>query len=148
MCSRRWTWGACVRNCAAGGCSRLVAVSRLSNVPPEVASLPQLGDAWSINLEAVLAQQPDLVIAWADGTPPDRVARLQKLGLRVVWLRANTLDSVAGAIIAGLLVGWLESIAVGYFGGKARDLVPYVVVLAILMVRPYGLMGTRDIERL
>jgi branched-chain amino acid transport system permease protein len=58
------------------------------------------------------------------------------------------LDSVAGAIIAGLLVGWLESIAVGYFGGKARDLVPYVVVLAILMVRPYGLLGTRDIERL
>jgi branched-chain amino acid transport system permease protein len=55
---------------------------------------------------------------------------------------------VAGAIIAGLLVGWLESIAVGYFGGKARDLVPYVVVLAILMVRPYGLLGTRDIERL
>jgi hypothetical protein len=58
------------------------------------------------------------------------------------------LDSVAGAIIAGLLVGWLESIAVGYFGGKARDLVPYVVVLAILMVRPYGLLGTRNIERL
>ena len=58
------------------------------------------------------------------------------------------LDSVAGAIIAGLLIGWLESIAVGYFGGKARDLVPYVVVLAILMVRPYGLLGTRDIERL
>jgi branched-chain amino acid transport system permease protein len=58
------------------------------------------------------------------------------------------LDSVLGAIIAGLVVGWLESIAVGYFGGKARDLVPYLVVLAILMVRPYGLLGTRDIERL
>jgi len=58
------------------------------------------------------------------------------------------LDSIAGAIIAGLVVGWLEAIAVGYFGGKARDLVPYVVVLFILMVRPYGLFGTRDIERL
>ena len=58
------------------------------------------------------------------------------------------LDSIAGAIIAGLLVGWLEAIAVGYFGGKARDLVPYVVVLVILMIRPYGLFGTRDIERL
>jgi branched-chain amino acid transport system permease protein len=58
------------------------------------------------------------------------------------------LDSIAGAIIAGLIVGWLESICVGYFGGKARDIVPYVVVLAILMVRPYGLFGSRDIERL
>lgn len=58
------------------------------------------------------------------------------------------LDSIAGAIVAGLVIGWLESVAVGVFGGKARDLVPYLVVLAILLVRPYGLFGTRDIERL
>ena len=58
------------------------------------------------------------------------------------------LDSIAGAIIAGLIVGWLESITVAFVGGQARDLVPYLVVLVILMVRPYGLFGTRDIERL
>ncbi len=58
------------------------------------------------------------------------------------------LDSIAGAIVAGLIVGWLESICVAVFGGKARDIVPYAVVLAILMVRPYGLFGSRDIERL
>jgi branched-chain amino acid transport system permease protein len=58
------------------------------------------------------------------------------------------LDSIAGAIIAGLIVGWLESVCVGLFGGKARDIVPYAVVLAILMVRPFGLFGSRDIERL
>jgi branched-chain amino acid transport system permease protein len=58
------------------------------------------------------------------------------------------LDSIAGAIVAGLIVGWLESITVAFLGGGARDLVPYVVVLVILMVRPYGLFGTRDIERL
>ena len=58
------------------------------------------------------------------------------------------LDSIAGAIVAGLIVGWLEAIAVGYFGGKVRDLVPYAIVLIILMIRPYGLFGTRDIERL
>ena len=58
------------------------------------------------------------------------------------------LDSVAGAIVAGLIVGWLESITVAFVGGQARDLVPYLVVLVILMVRPYGLFGTRDIERL
>lgn len=58
------------------------------------------------------------------------------------------MDSVLGAIVASLIVGWLESIVVGYVGGKARDVVPYLVVLAILVVRPYGLFGTRDIERL
>ncbi len=58
------------------------------------------------------------------------------------------LDSIAGAIVAGLIVGWLESITVAFFGGQARDVLPYLVVLVILMVRPYGLFGTRDIERL
>lgn len=58
------------------------------------------------------------------------------------------LDSVLGAIVASLIIGWLESIVVGYVGGKMRDVLPYVVVLAILVVRPYGLFGSRDIERL
>jgi branched-chain amino acid transport system permease protein len=58
------------------------------------------------------------------------------------------LDSIAGAIVAGLIIGLLESLTAGYLGGKVRDIVPYVVVLVILLVRPYGLFGTRQIERL
>lgn len=58
------------------------------------------------------------------------------------------LDSVLGAIVASLMIGWLESVIVGYVGGKLRDVVPYLVVLAILVVRPHGMFGTRDIERL
>ncbi len=58
------------------------------------------------------------------------------------------LDSVLGAIVASILVGCLDAVTVGYLGGKARDVLPYVVVLAILAVRPYGLFGTRAIERL
>ena len=58
------------------------------------------------------------------------------------------LDSIAGAIVAGLIIGVIESLTAGYLGGKVRDIVPYVTVLLILMVRPYGLFGTRQIERL
>ena len=58
------------------------------------------------------------------------------------------MDSVLGAIVASLIVGWVEAIGAGYLGGKSRDVVPYVVVLAILVVRPYGMFGTRGIERL
>lgn len=58
------------------------------------------------------------------------------------------LDSVAGAILASLVVGVLESLTVGYIGGKVRDVFPYLVVLAMLILRPYGLLGTREIERL
>lgn len=58
------------------------------------------------------------------------------------------LDSIAGAIVAGLIIGWLESLTAAYLGGKVRDIVPYVTVLVILLLRPYGLFGTRQIERL
>lgn len=58
------------------------------------------------------------------------------------------MDSVLGAIVASLVIGWVEAVAAGYLGGKSRDIVPYVVVLAILVVKPYGLFGTRSIERL
>jgi branched-chain amino acid transport system permease protein len=58
------------------------------------------------------------------------------------------LDSIAGAIVAGLIVGLIESLTAGYLGGKVRDIVPYVTVLVILLVRPYGLFGTRQVERL
>jgi branched-chain amino acid transport system permease protein len=58
------------------------------------------------------------------------------------------LDSIPGAIVAGLIVGLLESLTAGYLSGKVRDIIPYATVLAILLVRPYGLFGTRQIERL
>ena len=58
------------------------------------------------------------------------------------------LDSIPGAIVAGLIVGLIESLTAGYLSGKVRDIVPYATVLAILLVRPYGLFGTRQIERL
>ena len=58
------------------------------------------------------------------------------------------LDSILGAIVAGLIIGLIESLTAGYLGGKVRDIVPYVTVLLILMVKPYGLFGARQIERL
>jgi branched-chain amino acid transport system permease protein len=58
------------------------------------------------------------------------------------------MDSILGAIVAGLVIGWVEAVGAGYLGGKSRDVIPYVVVLAILVVKPYGMFGTRTIERL
>lgn len=58
------------------------------------------------------------------------------------------LDSVAGAIVASLIVGVVEALAANYLGGKTREVVPYLVVLVVLVLRPYGLFGTRAIERL
>jgi branched-chain amino acid transport system permease protein len=61
------------------------------------------------------------------------------------------LDSIVGAVIGGLIVGVVESIAAGYLdpyvGGGTKDFAPYVLMIVMLMFKPYGLFGQRRIER-
>ncbi|HUH59010.1 MAG TPA: branched-chain amino acid ABC transporter permease [Candidimonas sp.] len=58
------------------------------------------------------------------------------------------LDSVVGALLAGLLIGVLEALAGAFLGGEYKLLVTFLVLVVVLMLRPYGLFGTREIERL
>ena len=58
------------------------------------------------------------------------------------------LDSIFGAVIAGLIVGWIEAVTGFYIGAAFKDVVPFIVLLAILIIRPHGLFGTPEIERL
>ncbi|MBC8420897.1 MAG: branched-chain amino acid ABC transporter permease, partial [Desulfobacterales bacterium] len=61
------------------------------------------------------------------------------------------LDSIPGAIIGGLIIGVIENLAGGYldqyFGGGIKNLSSFIVLFIILMVRPYGLFGKKEIER-
>ena len=61
------------------------------------------------------------------------------------------LDSILGAIIGGLTVGVLENLMGGYldqfFGGGVKEIAPFVVLIIILMIKPYGLFGIEEIER-
>src|SRR5436309_2471447 len=62
------------------------------------------------------------------------------------------LDSIPGAIVGGLIVGIVENVAAGYIdpyvGGGTKDFAPYVLMIAALMIRPYGIFGKRIIERI
>lgn len=58
------------------------------------------------------------------------------------------LDSVVGALLAGLMIGVLEALAGAYLGGEYKLLATFIVLVVVLMLRPYGLFGTREIERL
>ena len=55
-------------------------------------------------------------------------------------------------MVGGLLIGVIEALAAGYFdplvGGGTKDFVPYVVMILVLMFRPYGLFGRRKIQRI
>jgi branched-chain amino acid transport system permease protein len=57
------------------------------------------------------------------------------------------LQSIPGAIIGGLLVGVIEQLGSAYISPKARDIVIYAPLLMILMVRPWGLFGQRELGR-
>ncbi|MED4352825.1 branched-chain amino acid ABC transporter permease [Schinkia azotoformans] len=62
------------------------------------------------------------------------------------------LQSLIGAVVGGLFIGVTESVAAGYInpivGSSTEELVAFAVLLIILMVRPYGLFGKREVERL
>lgn len=58
------------------------------------------------------------------------------------------LDSILGALVAGLAIGLLEALAGAFLGGEFRTLATFSLLVVVLMVRPYGLFGTHEIERL
>ena len=69
--------------CALGGCNRLVGVDRYSNWPASVRAQPQLGGGIDPNVEAVVAQKPDVVLLAKSSRV---VERLEALGLKVLVL--------------------------------------------------------------
>lgn len=92
--------------CAAGGCGRLVGVSSYTDFPSQITKLPDVGDAYALNLEAVIALKPDLVLAWGGGTSPQTLARLRDLGLHVEPVSVQGLAGVADALLqVGRLLG-------------------------------------------
>ena len=58
------------------------------------------------------------------------------------------LDSILGALVGGLLVGWLETITGAFLGGEYKLLAIFTLLTFVLIIKPYGLFGTREIERL
>jgi branched-chain amino acid transport system permease protein len=80
-------------------------------------------------------------------------------GLQAVALRAfpaailGGLDSTGGALVGGLVIGLAESLTAGYqdhllfLGRGFGDVMPYVVMILVLLVRPSGLFGTKELTR-
>lgn len=64
------------------------------------------------------------------------------------------LDSLAGAVVGGLVIGITEAVVASYHSEwfpfldkNIGELVPFLVMFAVLLVRPYGLFGTKEVER-
>lgn len=105
--------------------------------------------SWSWVIAAIVAAAGGFLLGNMNGLS----LSLSAIGLRafpVVLL--GGVESVRGCIIAGPIVGILEIVGAGYLnqyvGGGMADVIPYVVLVLILVIKPYGLFGETRIERI
>ncbi|GAB6070497.1 cobalamin-binding protein [Thiomicrorhabdus hydrogeniphila] len=79
---------------SAGAGQHLVGVSDYSDFPLQAKNLPSVGNSNAINIEAILALKPDLIIAWQSSSRPQDIAKLKAFGLNVWLTKINTLEDI------------------------------------------------------
>jgi len=104
--------------------------------------------SWAWILSAVLAAIAGVFVGLRMGLH----AQLSMIGLKALpVVLLGGLESMAGAVVGGLIIGVAEVLAGAYLdpmiGGGLKDLFPFVIMLVILFVRPHGLFGWKIIER-
>lgn len=99
--------------------------------------------SWAI--AAMVAAMSGIVLGIMNGI---NVHELSAIGLKVFpVVILGGLDSIGGAILGGVIIGLLETFTGGYLSTSLREVIPYIVLVLILLVRPYGLFGLVEIER-
>lgn len=99
--------------------------------------------SWAI--AAMVAAMSGIILGIINGI---NVHELSAIGLKVFpVVILGGLDSIGGAILGGVIIGLLESFTGGYISSSLREIIPYVVLVLILMIKPYGLFGLEEIER-
>lgn len=83
---------------AAGAGDRLVGTVDYSDYPPSAKALPRVGSYERLDLEAIAALKPDVVIAWETGNPAGQVEKLRTLGLTVYASQPNRMEDIAAQI--------------------------------------------------
>jgi len=65
------------------------------------------------------------------------------------------IDSINGAVVGGIIIGLAEVLTAGYesqvaniLGAGFHEIMPYIIMIVVLLIRPYGIFGTRKVERI
>lgn len=98
---------------------------------------------WAI--AGILAGASGIVVGSLNGITPSLGAVALNV-LAVVMLAG--ISSVGGVIIAGIFIGWVETLVGAYLGAAWQNFMPYLVVLLVMTVKPNGLFGEQHIERI
>jgi len=91
---------------AAGAGDRLIATVEYSEYPEAAAKIPRVGDAFRLDIERIVALQPDLVIAWDSGNPKAAIDQLRSLGVPVWSVEIREPGEIADVLEAiGMATG-------------------------------------------
>ena len=104
----------------AGGAGRIVGRDRFSDFPPEVASLPVIGDFMSPSIEAILQLHPDLVVL--DAVQSKTAEALAQGGVKTLVLEMHTVEDVLDGITAAGSALGTESVAAGARAAIEREI--------------------------
>lgn len=83
---------------AAGAGGYVVGTTDYSDYPPAAKSIPRIGGYSRIDLEAVAALKPDVVVGWESGNAAAAVAKLRGLGIKVYLTQPNRIEDIAGSV--------------------------------------------------
>jgi iron complex transport system substrate-binding protein len=83
---------------AAGAGPQMVGTVEYSDYPPEAKKLPRVGGYSRVDLEAVAALKPDLVVAWESGNHAGQIDKLKAIGLNVYVTQPNRMEDVADQV--------------------------------------------------
>ena len=82
-----------------GALNTLVGVSAYTDFPEELKNLPNIGDAFVLDIEKITILEPDIILAWESGTPRNIVDELVNLGFKVKIIKSKTLEDIALSIL-------------------------------------------------
>lgn len=99
--------------------------------------------SWAIT--GLLTGAAGIVVASLNGLTPN-LGLVALNVLAVVMLAGMT--SVGGVVVAGIVIGWIETLVGAYLGASWQSFMPYLVVLLTMTVKPNGLFGERRVERI
>lgn len=83
---------------AAGAGDQVVAVVSYSDYPEEASKVASVGSHTRMDLERLMELEPDLVIGWITGNPPEQLEALKELGLPVFSIEPRTFEAVSHTI--------------------------------------------------
>jgi len=112
--------------------------------------VPALALATTAALLTVSEPYNDMILEFGDGREMPRILGVEDVVIPALFVAVfGGIGNIAGAVVGAIVLGLVEVMVVGYLpgGSQYRDGVAFVILIAILLVKPSGLLGKNVVEK-